>query len=377
MISLSPSTGTILALQSLNALQAQVLTSETHLATGKKVTSARDDGAAYIISTKLSVQQADTDTTATGLRRGQSLVDVASAAAQSIEDTLQEMKAKALSLTDTSLDSSARAALQTDLGTLAKSIDDTAAQAGFNGINLLAASAQSAQSLGSPVGGLTQSGAASVSVGRDAGQLDLQLHIANATNQNISIDWGDGSTYATSNSTPGSPQSYSTDITHTYDGALSSRTATLNITATGGVGAGFQVPSATFTPNDSTAIPIDTSGSTLELAHHDLTSSGLGLSGIAQMTGADANAAVDSALSSAMQALDYFGNRSSLIDNLVSENSKRSDALQTAVGQMTDADMATEAATDKALQTKQALAVQALNIGNAQSGLLLQLFRTG
>jgi flagellin-like hook-associated protein FlgL len=42
---------------------------------------------------------------------------------------------------------------------------------------------------------------------------------------------------------------------------------------------------------------------------------------------------------------------------------------------MTDADMATEAAKATALSTKQALAVQALNIGNAQSGLLLRLFR--
>jgi len=369
--------GTILALQSVNALQAQVLTSQAHMATGKKVASGKDDGAAYIIATNLSKEKADNDTALTGLRRGQSLVDVASAAAQSIEDTLQQMKAKALSLTDTSLDTAAKTALQADLGALAKSIDDTVKQASFNGINLLASSNQPSQSLGTPLGALTHSGTASVSVGRNGGLLDLQLHVANATSQNVNIDWGDGSSYSTASNTLGSPQSYSTDITHTYDGALQSRTATLNISMGGGAGSGFQVPAATFTPNDATAIPIDSVGATLDLAHHDLSVNGLGLAGIDQMTGSDASAAVDAALSSTMQALDYYGDRSSLIDRLVDTNMKRSDALQTSISQMTDADLGTEAATAKALQTRQALAVQALNIGNNQSGLLLRLFAPG
>jgi len=378
LIALSPSSGTILALQSLDALQGQALTSQAHMATGKKIASPRDDGAAYIIATNLSLQKADTDTAMTGLLRGRSLVDVASAAAQSIEDTLQQMKAKAVALTDTSLDTASRTALQTDLGALARAIDDTAAQAGFNGINLLDAPTQSAQSLGVPVGTLTPSGTGSVSVGRTAGLLDLQLHVSNATSQAIDIDWGDGSSYVTSSNTPGSPQSYSTDITHTYAGAEQGRTATLGISATGtGSPVGFQVPSATFTPGNTTSIPINAFGATLDLTHQDLSSSGLGLTGIGQMAGAAANAAVDAALSNVLQALGYFGEQSSTIDRLAAANSHRSDALQMAVSGMTDADMSAEAAKAQAIQTRQALAVQALNIGNAQSGLLLQLFKTG
>ncbi|MGZ3305098.1 MAG: flagellin N-terminal helical domain-containing protein [Asticcacaulis sp.] len=375
MISLSPSTGTILALQSLDALRGQALTSQAHMATGRKIASAKDNGAAYIIATHLSVQKADTDTSGTALRRGQSLVDVATAAAQSIQDILQAMKEKALSLTDTSLDTAARTALSSDLGALAKQVDVAASQGGFNGINLLNSSPQAAQSLGVPVGALTHSGTASVNISRSAGQLDLQLHVTNAQSQTISIDWGDGSTYATSSNTPGSPQSYSTMISHSYGGALQGRTAQLNISTTGTGTYGFQVPAASFTPSDSTLIPIDTSGSTLELAHHAMTASALGISGIDTMTGTQANAAVDAAISTSLSTLAYFGDRQSLLDRLVAENSKRSDALAGAVSDMTDADMAKEAATAKALQAKQALAVQALNIGNAQSGLLLQLFR--
>ncbi len=346
------------------------------MATGKAVASASDNGAAYIIATNLSRQRADTDTSATALRRGQSVLDVATAAAQSIEDILQQMKAKALSLTDTSLDTASRTAFQTELTALSKEVDDAANQADFNGINLLASSQQPTQSLGTPVGALTGSGSASITVGGAAGQLDLQLHVTNAQSLSVNIDWGDGNSYSTSSNTPGSPQSYSTVISHSYGGSLNSRTASLNISTSGtGSPVGFQVPTASFTPNDSSLIPVSSNGDTLELAHHVLSASALGIDTIGQMSGADANAAVDTAISATVQALDYFGSRSSLVDNLVSENSKRSDALTAAVSNMTDADLGKEAAQDKALQTKQALAVQALNIGNSQSGLLLQLFR--
>jgi flagellin-like hook-associated protein FlgL len=223
---------------------------------------------------------------------------------------------------------------------------------------------------------LTQSGSASVNVGQDAGLLDLQLHVSKATNQSIDINWGDGTSYTSTSDTPGAPQSYSTDITHTYSGSLQDQTATLNISATGtGSPVGFQVPSASFTPVASTSIPITSAGATLALTHYDLSSTGLGLSGIGQMTGSAATAAVDAALSSVSQASTYFGDQQSTIAGLVAANTRRSDALQTAIGNMTDADMATEAAKATALSTKQALAVQALNIGNAQSGLLLRLFR--
>lgn len=346
------------------------------MSTGKAIASAKDNGAAYIIATNLSRQRADTDTSGTALRRGQSILDVATAAAQSIEDILQQMKAKALSLTDTSLDTASRNAFTTELSALSQQIDDAASQAGFNGINLLASSQTPAQSLGTPVGALTGSGSASITVGGSAGQLDLQLHVTNTQSLSVNIDWGDGSSYSTSSSTPGSPQSYSTVISHSYGGSLNSRTASLNI-ATSGTGSpvGFQVPTASFTPNDSSLIPVSSNGDTLELAHHVLSAARLGIDTIGQMTGAQASAAVDNALSATVQALDYFGSRSSLMDKLVTENGKRSDALAAAVSNLTDADLGKEAAQNRALQTKQALAVHALNIGNSQSGLLLQLFR--
>jgi flagellin len=52
-----------------------------------------------------------------------------------------------------------------------------------------------------------------------------------------------------------------------------------------------------------------------------------------------------------------------------------SDTLQTGIGNLIDANMATESAQLTALQTKQQLGVQALSIANQAPSIVLSLFR--
>jgi flagellin len=54
---------------------------------------------------------------------------------------------------------------------------------------------------------------------------------------------------------------------------------------------------------------------------------------------------------------------------------KLSDSLETGIGNLVDADMATESANLTALQTKQQLGVQALSIANSTPQIILQLFQ--
>jgi flagellin len=54
---------------------------------------------------------------------------------------------------------------------------------------------------------------------------------------------------------------------------------------------------------------------------------------------------------------------------------KLSDSLTTGIGNLVDADMATESANLTSLQTKQQLGVQALSIANSTPGIILQLFQ--
>ncbi len=93
-------------------------------------------------------------------------------------------------------------------------------------------------------------------------------------------------------------------------------------------------------------------------------------------TGAAATeATVQTALDSALGALQTLGTTSKSLDRSITFNSKLQDALETGIGNLVDADLAKESARLQALQTKQQLGVQALSIANSSSQVLLGLFR--
>jgi flagellin len=62
-----------------------------------------------------------------------------------------------------------------------------------------------------------------------------------------------------------------------------------------------------------------------------------------------------------------FTIQNTFVSNLV-------DALNTGIGNLVDADMATESAQLQSLQVKQQLGVQALSIANSQPQIILSLF---
>jgi flagellin len=76
---------------------------------------------------------------------------------------------------------------------------------------------------------------------------------------------------------------------------------------------------------------------------------------------------VDSALASLSSGVAKFSIQSSFVSQL-------SSALTTGIGNLVDADMATESATLQALQVKQQLGVQALSIANSAPSIALHLF---
>jgi flagellin len=70
-----------------------------------------------------------------------------------------------------------------------------------------------------------------------------------------------------------------------------------------------------------------------------------------------------------------LGSISSRIDMQTEFSEKLSDAIETGVGRLVDADMNEESTRLKALQTQQQLAIQALSIANSDSQNILSLFR--
>jgi len=77
---------------------------------------------------------------------------------------------------------------------------------------------------------------------------------------------------------------------------------------------------------------------------------------------------VDSALAELSSGAKKFSIQATFVQNL-------SDALTTGIGNLVDADMATESAQLTALQTKQQLGVQALSIANSAPEIALSLFK--
>lgn len=136
-LSVNTNTGAMTALQYLTNTQAQMTKTQNAISTGYKVSSAKDDGATYAIAQNMRGDVAAYQSVTDSLNRGMSAVDVAMSAGQSISDLLVQMKAKALSAADTSLDTASRQALNNDFTALRDQISTIVKNADFNGFNLV------------------------------------------------------------------------------------------------------------------------------------------------------------------------------------------------------------------------------------------------
>ncbi len=104
MLTVNTNTGAMVALQYLNQTNAQLQTTQNAINSGLKVASAKDDGATFAIAQDMRGDVAGYSSVTDSLNRGISSVDTALSRGQSISDLLIEMKQKALSASDQSLD---------------------------------------------------------------------------------------------------------------------------------------------------------------------------------------------------------------------------------------------------------------------------------
>ncbi|CAL4869593.1 Flagellin (plasmid) [Asticcacaulis sp. MM231] len=147
MNSINTNVGAMVALQSLNKISADLLVAQNRISTGLKVASAKDDGAAYAIAQRQRSSVKSLDAVKDSLSRNSSVVDVALTAGESVSELLTELKERALAASDTSLDSTARAALRADFVSIRDQITKTLSNSSFNGINLLNGSRSSIAAL--------------------------------------------------------------------------------------------------------------------------------------------------------------------------------------------------------------------------------------
>ena len=150
--SINTNVGAMIALQNLNQTNTDLSTTQNRISTGLKIASAKDNGAVWAIAQNTRSDISSLDSVKDSIQRGQSTVDVAVAAGQTISDLLNQMKTKALAAADTSLDTNSRTALANDFVALRNQISKTIANAAFNGTNLLKTGAASLTSLADATG---------------------------------------------------------------------------------------------------------------------------------------------------------------------------------------------------------------------------------
>ena len=138
--SINTNASALIALENLSSIQQQLAQEQTIISTGKKINSPKDNAAIWSIAQTMQGRVLSLDSVKDSLNRGQSAIDVAMSAGQQVSDLLQQMKAKALAASDTSLDAVSRQALNADFKSLRDQISKVVGNADFNGVNMVKSS---------------------------------------------------------------------------------------------------------------------------------------------------------------------------------------------------------------------------------------------
>jgi flagellin len=134
--SINTNAGALIALQNLNSTNTELGTVQQRINTGKKVGNAKDNGAIWAMAKNQTANSNALNAVKDSLQRGQSTIDVALAAGDTITDLLGKMKEKALAASDTSLNTSSFNALKADFESLRDQITKAATNAKFNGVSI-------------------------------------------------------------------------------------------------------------------------------------------------------------------------------------------------------------------------------------------------
>ena len=135
--SVNTNSGAMIALQNLQATNNELGVVQSRINTGKKIASAKDNGAIWAIAQNQRATSRALDAVRESLQRGQSTVEVAISAGETVSDLLLQMKEKALAAADASLDSNSRTALNEDFKALRDQLSKAVNNAEFNGINMV------------------------------------------------------------------------------------------------------------------------------------------------------------------------------------------------------------------------------------------------
>jgi flagellin len=143
--SINTNRGALVALQTLNATNKSLETTQNRVNTGMKVSSAKDNGAIFAIATSQRAEMGAQDAVKQSLQRGQSIVDVALAAGETVVEALTELKSLAVAIQDAPTTGDTQTKLHADFTAITNEITAALAGAKFDGVNLFSANTAAIQ----------------------------------------------------------------------------------------------------------------------------------------------------------------------------------------------------------------------------------------
>ncbi len=139
MNSINTNVGAMVALQNLNSVNSDLSKVQNRVSTGMKVSSAADDGGAFAVAQGLRGDIKGFEAVNQQLSVAKGSVGVASSAATSVRDTLNDVKATLTKLADDGLSAEQRAQYSADFTAQMGEVANFIANSNYNGASLLQA----------------------------------------------------------------------------------------------------------------------------------------------------------------------------------------------------------------------------------------------
>ncbi|MCF6316048.1 MAG: flagellin [Marinosulfonomonas sp.] len=134
MSSILTNTSAMVALQTLKSINSNLEGIQNEIATGKSISSAKDNSAIWAISKVMESDVAGFKAISSSLSLGESSVAVARQASESVTDLLTDMKGKIVAAQEENVD---RGKIQADISALRDQISSVTGAAQFNGLNMV------------------------------------------------------------------------------------------------------------------------------------------------------------------------------------------------------------------------------------------------
>jgi flagellin len=152
VISVNTNAGALVALQNLTSTESALSVAQNQVSTGLAVADAQDNGAIFAIAQNQRATSSALTAVTQSLQRVQSTVNVAASSGTTVSDLLNQLKSAALAASDTSTNTTSRAALNATFTSLLAQIKSVVSNSSFNGINLIDGSVTSLAALASTDG---------------------------------------------------------------------------------------------------------------------------------------------------------------------------------------------------------------------------------